>query len=121
MNCITVLLLIGVAIVGCTRPIGETESDNSKLAIDVAQTYEMVLDDVRTRDRDPIMEIRKYCNINEVDSMYVQLFELKNKNTEYLIVQTGEQRDLLDGGGHYYCYMLVNGQWVFLRRISWNS
>jgi hypothetical protein len=121
MNRVTMLFTVGFILAGCSRSDGDTQRDKPNMIIDVVHTYQMVLDDIKTRDNDPIMEVRKYGKFNELDSMDVRLFDIKNKDTEYLIIQTGDQRDLLDGGGHYYCYMLVNGQWIFHSRISWVS
>ena len=99
--CCIIIAILSIA--GCARN-SSCEKSNSHEIIS-SPDYDMLfaLQSARGQDRDPILRITVYPSGAEIYLTDRILFGINEDDIQYLIIETGEVRGMLDGGGYIYC------------------
>jgi len=107
------------------KEIGLSNSDeleviNINASISVKELV-LGIQEVRKIDDRAILEVRQWPDEINPSNSDAEIFKLKRDGFRYLIIETGEIRGLLDGGGKVHCLRWDNGKWLLFKTVGWVS
>ncbi len=133
MSHVALVFIVCVAMCGCVRvsqskdakDIGLCNADESAVMHIQASVSvnEIILgiQEVRKVDGGAILGVRQWPDENSESNSDADIFKLKMDKNRYLIIETGEVRGFLDGGGKIHCLRWENDKWQIYKTVGWVS